>query len=81
MPPKSALVGCVAKEFKVSVTETSALSTPGGIVALFPPGNVIVPPPDAFIGCVTVAIVPEIRMDTELDFVASMELVAPTLTI
>ena len=57
------------------------MRTPAGIVALFPPGSEIVPPAEATIGCVTLAIVPATRTGTEPDFVESIELTAATVTI
>jgi hypothetical protein len=57
------------------------LRTPAGIVTLSPPGSEIVPPAEAVIGWVTLAIVPAMRTGNEPDFVESIELVADTVTI
>ena len=81
MPPKSVFVGCAATEVNCRVTTESPVRTPAGIVALSPPGSEIVPPTEAVIGLVTLAIVPAMRTENEPDFVESIELVAETVTI
>jgi hypothetical protein len=81
MPPKSVFVGCAATEVNWRVTLESPLRSPAGIVTLSPPGSEIVPPAEAVIGWVTLAIVPAMRTENEPDFVESIELVAETVTM
>jgi hypothetical protein len=81
IPPKRVLVGCVATELSCNVTVVFAVRVPAGIVTLSPPGREIVPPTEATIGMLALAIVPAMRTKNEPDFVESIELVAETVTI
>jgi hypothetical protein len=58
-----------------------ALRAPGPIVALFPPGKEIVPPTEATIDWVVLAIVPAMRSEKVPDLVESIELVAEMVTM